>query len=313
MTLIACLHPNRQRVLVADTLITASTPDPIALPLQAYIAPEQLRRSGRSPISLHRKVIEINPYLVALWAGDFEEARRFADRARSCFNSRQAELEDMERFNELWYPMQPHNFWAIIAPAGNDWWYQIGPGFWRHSSPSCGEYVVTGKGAEDFMDFAQVLEPPSTGQPLMAGLHVVSELMAYEARTSEPIAKGFGACYEVLYLNADGFERVDDILHHFLWVVLFLDGGIQIREYPHLVSDLLTLGVAKMAGFGPISPLGHPPCRCGAPPESREKRGRYAAAEALRTEHATETQGRLSPSCRGVRRGLEQRACDAVS
>jgi hypothetical protein len=72
MTLIACLHPRQCRTLIADSLITSpnAPDDGMALPMRTYIPTEMAAK----PVGLCRKVIEINPNLVALWAGDYNEA-----------------------------------------------------------------------------------------------------------------------------------------------------------------------------------------------------------------------------------------------
>src|ERR1700731_3916706 len=83
MTLIACLHPRQCRTLIADTLmISPNAPvDEIALPMRTYIPPDQV-----GDMRLCRKVIQINSNLVALWAGDYNQAYLFAERAMKWFS-----------------------------------------------------------------------------------------------------------------------------------------------------------------------------------------------------------------------------------
>ena len=82
MTLIACLHPRQCRTLIADALITSTNApvDEIVLPMRSYIPPNQI-----GDMRLCRKVIQINSNLVALWAGDYDEAYHFAERAMKWF------------------------------------------------------------------------------------------------------------------------------------------------------------------------------------------------------------------------------------
>jgi hypothetical protein len=81
-TLIACLHPRQCRTLITDALITSTNApvDEIVLPMRSYIPPNQI-----GDMRLCRKVIQINSNLVALWAGDYDEAYHFAERAMKWF------------------------------------------------------------------------------------------------------------------------------------------------------------------------------------------------------------------------------------
>ena len=116
MTLIACLHPSQCRTLIADTLITSrnSPVDDFVFPTRIYIPP----RKEFKPVALLRKIVEISPTVVALWAGDLDEARRFADRAAVYFDGRTVVDEDsLEKFLSDNYSQHGSDFHAIIAPA----------------------------------------------------------------------------------------------------------------------------------------------------------------------------------------------------
>jgi hypothetical protein len=119
MTLIACLHPHQCRTLIADTLITSpkSPRDDLVFPTRVYIPPQQIQEMRSKPVALRRKIVEISPNLVALWAGDPEEARRFADRAAACFEGKVVEEDSLEKFLSDNYSQHVPNFDAIVAPA----------------------------------------------------------------------------------------------------------------------------------------------------------------------------------------------------
>jgi hypothetical protein len=55
--------------------------DEIVLPMRTYIPPDQV-----GDMRLCRKVIQINSNLVALWAGDYNQAYHFAERAMKWFS-----------------------------------------------------------------------------------------------------------------------------------------------------------------------------------------------------------------------------------
>ena len=84
MTLIACLHPNQSRTLFADILIsTTANGGDLVLPSRAYVSLD--RTISMRPDALRRKVIEIAPELVILWAGEYCEAHQLAVRATEWF------------------------------------------------------------------------------------------------------------------------------------------------------------------------------------------------------------------------------------
>jgi hypothetical protein len=119
MTLIACLHPHQCRTLIADALITSpkSPRDELVFPTKAYISPHKIQNMELKPVALRRKVIEINPNLIALWAGDLEHARRFADRAAAYFDGEVVEEDNVKSFLRDHYSQHVPNFHAIVVPS----------------------------------------------------------------------------------------------------------------------------------------------------------------------------------------------------
>src|ERR1700720_4202690 len=97
MTLIACLHPRKSRTLLADILISSDSRDRrnVVLPTRAYIAPHRLQLMSWTPAAFSRKVIEVTPELVILWAGSYSKARQLAQRARDWFKGDRANADDV--------------------------------------------------------------------------------------------------------------------------------------------------------------------------------------------------------------------------
>ena len=234
MTLIACLHPSQCRTLIADTLITSrnSPVDDFVFPTRIYIPP----RKEFKPVALLRKIVEISPTVVALWAGDLDEARRFADRAAVYFDGRTVVDEDsLEKFLSDNYSQHVSDFHAIIAPADQGWLYKLGE-VDRAFSRFAGDYAVAGTGKQLFRDMVDRAAPRSDSNPAadMDGLRIANDFMMLEVETGEPTRAAFGAAYEVLYRGPTGFERVDDVLHCF--VKVYLD-GINFIHHPHVTRQ----------------------------------------------------------------------------
>jgi hypothetical protein len=216
MTLIACLHPRQCRTLLADVLISSSDlPDgDVVLPSGAYIPPEQLQAVPRRPAGFRRKVIQITPDLVAVWAGSYDHACQFARRAKTWFAGRSATEEEVISFIEAHYRERVQNFCAIIAPSATDWYFKLGDVVESESSLA-GGYAVAGSGSQIFRSRVDRMSPreDDTVAPDLDGLHIANDLLAHEVSTFETLHAAFGAAYEVLYRGANGFERVDDAMH----------------------------------------------------------------------------------------------------
>jgi hypothetical protein len=221
MTLIACLHPSQCRTLIADTLITSrnSPVDDFVFPTRIYIPPQMEFK----PVALLRKIVEISPNFVALWAGDPDEARRFADRAAVCFEGRMVDEDSFEKFLSDNYSQHVANFHAIVAPADQGWLYRLGD-VDRAFSRFAGDYAVAGNGKQLFRDMVDRAAPRRDSNPAadMDGLRIANDFMMLEVETGEPTRAAFGAAYEVLYRGpTGGFERVDDVLHCFVRATVY--------------------------------------------------------------------------------------------
>jgi hypothetical protein len=237
VTLIACLHPSQCRTLIADTLITSPKPpnDDFVFPTRIYIP--QIREMQSKPVALRRKIVEINSNLVALWAGDYNEACCFAERAAEWFDGRVAEKDDLEEFLSAHYRLHAPNFHAIVAPADQGWLYMLGD-VDRSFSRFAGDYAVAGSGKQLFRDMVDRAAPRSDSHPTadMDGLRIANDFMMREVETGEPIRAAFGAAYEVLYRGPTGFERVDDVLHCFVAARVYSD-RIEITHHPHVTRQ----------------------------------------------------------------------------
>ena len=123
MTLIACLHPRQSRTLLADILISSRIDDveDTILPTRAYIPPERLHGMPLKPGAFRRKVIEVTPELMILWAGEYGEACQLARRAIEWFRAETPTHENVQQFLDAHYREVIPNFHAIVAPAGENW------------------------------------------------------------------------------------------------------------------------------------------------------------------------------------------------
>lgn len=239
MTLIALLTPRQGKTLIADALISRPDPplDDFVFPTRIYIPPGQIRGMPLKPGALRRKVIEISSNLVALWAGDYNEAQRFAERAAEWLNGGTIGESDIVAFLEEFYRQRIPNFHAIIIPAHQDWFYQIGD-VSRSISLFAGEYAVAGSGREIFRKMMDQMTPNEAGRlaPDFDGLRISSELLAQEIATGAPFHSLFGGAYEVLYRGLNGFERVDDVLYIFALAKVVPD-AIVISHYHHVIRQ----------------------------------------------------------------------------
>jgi len=208
MTLIACFHPNQCRTLLADILISSSAPETpeIVFPTRVYLPSDELRRMELKPTDFRRKIIEITPQLVLLWAGDYNYAKRFALLTKSCFSRTAFDQASIFDFVKHTHDPSVSNFCALIVPYGTDWFYALG-NVKRSRSDFAGEYTVAGTGAELFQRVVTMMPPraDSTIARHVDGLRLVNELLAYEINTAETIRSLFGCGYEVMYQAAYPF------------------------------------------------------------------------------------------------------------
>jgi hypothetical protein len=218
MTLIACFHPSQCRTLLADILISSNAPETpdLVLPTRAYLSPEQRRGMEFKPAAFRRKIVEITPKLVLLWAGDYNYAKKSAIRMTEKFNVIEANEETIARFVKEYLPSPVGNFGALIVPSGTDWFYALGD-VTQSSSSFAGEYAAAGEGTKLFQRVVTLLSPRdnNTIAPHVDGLRLANDLLAYEINTAETIRSRFGGGYEVFFEGRQGFEKVNDVIHFF--------------------------------------------------------------------------------------------------
>jgi hypothetical protein len=237
MTLIACLHPRQSRTLLADVLISSRIDDvedtDTSLPTRAYIPPERLHGMQLKPAAFRRKVIEITPELMILWAGEYGEACQLARCAIEWFRAETPTHNNVQQFLDAHYREVIPNFCAIVAPAGANWFYCLG-NVQRGESPACGEYAVAGSGAKVFQSLAgetRYLEGDES--PDLTALRLTNELLTKEISTGETIDSNFGAGYEIFYRGVRGFERVDDVMQLFSQITVDDKSNFEVSHYPH--------------------------------------------------------------------------------
>ena len=127
MTLIACFHPRQCRTILGDIFISSKDGDPdFMLPTGADIPRQRRRTISLKPHTLCRKVIEITAELIILWSGKYDEACKLERRAKDWFREDNHTAHDLDQFVEAHYRDQIRDFYAIIAPARENWVYTLG-------------------------------------------------------------------------------------------------------------------------------------------------------------------------------------------
>jgi hypothetical protein len=187
------------------------------------------------PEALRRKVIEVSPELMILWAGDYGAACRLGRRAIEWFRAETPTQGAVEEFLHAHYRGGIPNFFAIVASPSANWLFVLGD-VERGESESCGEYAVSGRGAQMFRELADKAwyhQGDQSSADLIA-LRLANELMTKEISTGETICFNFGAGYEIICRGARGFERVDDVLHCFSQIIVEDDFLLRVAHYPHL-------------------------------------------------------------------------------
>jgi hypothetical protein len=235
MTLIACLHPRQSRTLFADILVSsrAEGAEANSFPTRAYIPPERLHAMPLKPSAFRRKVIEVTPELVIMWAGDYGQACQLGRRATEWFRAETPTQDAVGQFLDAHYREVIPDFCAIVAPAGENWLYVLG-NVQRGESPSCGTYAVAGTGAKVFQELAgEARYHEGDESPDLTALRLTNDLLTKEISTGETINSNFGAGYEILYRGVRGFERVEDVMHFFSRITVDNKGDFQVSHYPH--------------------------------------------------------------------------------
>src|ERR1700731_4923338 len=122
MPLIAFFHPRQNRTRLADILISSDARDlrDVVLPTRAYIAPQRLQSMSWRPAAFCRKVIEVTPELVILWAGRYIEACQLAQRAKDWFRGNRVTADDILQLLYTHYRAPSPYFQAIIAPSAEN-------------------------------------------------------------------------------------------------------------------------------------------------------------------------------------------------
>jgi hypothetical protein len=98
-------------------------------------------------------VIEVTPELIILWAGKYEEARQLGRHAIEWFKTETPTENAVKQFLDAHYRQVIPDFSAIVAPAGENWFYVLG-NVQRGGSPCRGNYAVCGTGAKLFQELA---------------------------------------------------------------------------------------------------------------------------------------------------------------
>jgi len=257
VTLIACLHPHHHRVLLADILIFSNGPaaPEIELPTRAYVAPDQLRRMAFKPAAFRRKIVEISPSLLLLWAGDYNYATVFAKRAKAFFDGVDVNADTISNFVRTYYRTSANNFWALIIPFSGDWLCTVGD-VTHSQSAFAEEYWVAGTGTDLFRQIVGSLSPRADGAiaPHIDGLRLANDLLAYEINTAQPILSQFGGGYEVFYSDQHSFHRVDDIMHFFVLVRRTATTNFHLSHYSHATRQWYEQDRLYIASFA--TPVG---------------------------------------------------------
>jgi hypothetical protein len=255
MTLIADFHPKGGRAILADLLASTPSGDPdFTPPTRAYLPPEELNKSAQKPYSLWRKVIEVNEDLAIVCAGNSVKAEALARRARVWFNQKPMTEQTVDDFLDALYYEHIPDFCAMLVPSKHSWVRVIGNVPKKHCS-FAGEYRAAGTGSPVF-DWLVTNFIPRTGQqtaPDIDALRIASELLAREINFRETLKRQFGAGFEVLYVDQNGWTRVDDVMHVFGNIFVNDNSILPVKYHPHLLRQWYEedrLYIASMSTVG---------------------------------------------------------------
>jgi hypothetical protein len=233
MTLIALVSPLERPFLISDVLASAEQVEHgsagFTLPGGTDIPHGQLEHLTLKPAGFVRKIVEIQPRLVAAWAGDFDQAREFAASMRFYFRYTEVSKSTIQTFlaaNGTSYPKVQ----AIILAEIGDYFSpfpfniaKIGP------SPGYGTYAAGGSGAHHFERLMKNPYSPVKGDglddddPLGRVLHLCHRFYSDELAGSLPTIKAnYGGAIEVY----EGTEKVENIMH-LIMVSEFEDGVLK--------------------------------------------------------------------------------------
>ena len=239
MTLIAAFHPGgKYLALMSDILISSPEKTNYVLPTRGYISPEKARTMPMRPVSLVRKVIQINPKFIVLWSGNYLCGVKLAKYTREWFSKADINKNSLNQFLSYYYK-EPEEISAFFV------WY----GGFAHFGIPCrsgetkhyGKYLAAGTGAELF---AELINDPhgQTGELTMAedlpevhALNLCSELLAREIYFNQTVLSQFGAGFELLVPGPNGYQCVDDIMH--IFVTKHVDDLSDTRFYPHVMRQ----------------------------------------------------------------------------
>jgi hypothetical protein len=206
----------------------------------------------RKPTAFCRKIIEISPTLVALWAGDYQAAFGFAKLLQDWFKDIEPTAEGMANFIDVHCRTPIPNFWAILVPAAEPWFYKFGA-IYQSTSSFAGEYAVAGSGTGIFKNLVNrgQMSARTEARPDIDGLCIANDLMAQEIVTGATLKAEFGGAYEIFYHGQRGFERIDDIIHYFILAKVESD-TIHILHYSNGIRQWYEGNQLYVASFATL-------------------------------------------------------------
>ena len=109
----------------------------------------------------------------------------------------------------------------------------------RKTCPFRGGLFGRWKGSPVFDWLVTNFIPRTSSQiaPDIDALRVASELLAREINFGETLKRKFGAGFEVLYTDQNGWTKVDDVMHMFGNIIVNNDPNLQVQFYPHVLRQ----------------------------------------------------------------------------
>jgi hypothetical protein len=179
-------------------------------------------------------------------------------RLRDWFQNDGFSPERLQQFLDHFYNKRGSRaeFAVIILARWNDVYAVACLGDIIHGqSPAYGQYYAGGSGRDLFSTLMNFKAPDGPLRDasglLQAGLNIASHMLGREIYSGDTFRANFGGGFELSCLSADGFRRLDKIIHMFVRVTTDED-NIKVNPYPHITKQwyeedsLFVLSLATM-------------------------------------------------------------------
>lgn len=243
MTLIACLSPDTYPVLLADTLLSsASGRSEISLPSVGFRHSQINSGSGLRVWGYEQKCVFIGAKIIAVWAGEYEAAKRILTGVHKFFREGPASAFFLNAYLRAEHPENLKAvslIFSIMEEAGNieTRWYS---GL-ETVAPPLGQVVFAGSGAGRLRKYLNQLNGPlqQAGNYLRIGattaLILTGCLLADEMATGAPLIDSFGGAYEIASFWDGRTQKLSDCVYLFWFPEQQPDGGFTFTLHPRKI------------------------------------------------------------------------------